>query len=188
MNITDPDSRNLKCRRGHKQGYNAQAVVTEDQIVIAAELNTDSPDFGHQRSARSRSVHRRRAGSCSGRSSTAMSSGGTRRPPFRARGRPRRWVLLDPSLRPAAAWDEEELRRGAGRDSCICPAERKTARRHGPPCRSPRYEQSGCPRSLSACKHPNSNAVRKRSEALPRLGAGDGHTGGRRPRRGAASS
>ena len=63
--------------------------------------------------------------------------------------------------------DEEELRRGAGRDSCICPAERKTARRHGPPCRSPRYEQSGCPRSLSACKHPNSNAVRKRSEALP---------------------
>jgi hypothetical protein len=29
------------------------------------------------------------------------------------------------------------------------------------------YEQSGCPRSLSACKHPNSDAVRKRSEALP---------------------
>ena len=99
MNITDPDSRNLKCRRGHKQGYNAQAVVTEDQIVIAAELNTDSPDFGHQRSARSRSVHRRRAGSCSGRSSTAMSSGGTRRPPFRARGRPRRWVLARPQLK-----------------------------------------------------------------------------------------
>jgi hypothetical protein len=63
--------------------------------------------------------------------------------------------------------DEEELRRGAGRDSCICPAERKTARRHGPPCRSPRYEQLGCPRSLSACKHPNSDAVRKRSEPLP---------------------
>jgi hypothetical protein len=29
------------------QGYNAQAVVTEQQIVIAAELNTDPQDFGH---------------------------------------------------------------------------------------------------------------------------------------------
>lgn len=47
VNITDPDSRNLKCPRGYKQGYNAQAVVTEEQIVIAAEINTDSSDFGH---------------------------------------------------------------------------------------------------------------------------------------------
>ncbi len=29
------------------QGYNAQAVCTEDQIVIAAEVTVDSPDFGH---------------------------------------------------------------------------------------------------------------------------------------------
>jgi hypothetical protein len=29
------------------QGYNAQAVVTVGQVVIAAEINTDSPDFGH---------------------------------------------------------------------------------------------------------------------------------------------
>jgi hypothetical protein len=28
-------------------GYNAQAVCTEDQIVIAAEVTIDSPDFGH---------------------------------------------------------------------------------------------------------------------------------------------
>jgi transposase len=47
VNITDPDSRNLKCPRGYKQGYNAQAVVTAEQIVVAAEINTDSPDFGH---------------------------------------------------------------------------------------------------------------------------------------------
>jgi hypothetical protein len=47
VNITDPDSKNLKCPRGYKQGYNAQAVVNERQIVIAAEINTDSPDFGH---------------------------------------------------------------------------------------------------------------------------------------------
>ena len=47
VNITDPDSRNLKCPRGYKQGYNAQAVVNDQQIVIAAEINANSPDFGH---------------------------------------------------------------------------------------------------------------------------------------------
>jgi hypothetical protein len=47
INLTDPDSRNLKGFRGYVQGYNAQAVVTEQQIVIAAEVNSDSPDFGH---------------------------------------------------------------------------------------------------------------------------------------------
>jgi hypothetical protein len=29
------------------QGYNAQAVCTEDQIVIAADVTVASPDFGH---------------------------------------------------------------------------------------------------------------------------------------------
>ena len=47
VNVTDPDSKNLKAPRGYIQGYNAQAVVNENQIVIAAEINTDSPDFGH---------------------------------------------------------------------------------------------------------------------------------------------
>ncbi len=47
VNVTDPDSRNVKTPRGYVQGYNAQAVVGENQIVIAAEVNADSPDFGH---------------------------------------------------------------------------------------------------------------------------------------------
>ena len=47
INITDPDSRNVKTSRGWVQGYNAQAVCTEQQIVIAAEVTVDSPDFGH---------------------------------------------------------------------------------------------------------------------------------------------
>jgi hypothetical protein len=47
INVTDPDSRNVKTPRGYMQGYNAQAVVNEKQIVIAAEVNADSPDFGH---------------------------------------------------------------------------------------------------------------------------------------------
>ena len=33
--------------RGYMQGYNAQAVVTGGQVLIAADINTDSPDFGH---------------------------------------------------------------------------------------------------------------------------------------------
>jgi hypothetical protein len=46
-NVTDPDSRNVKTPRRSMQGYNARGVCNEHQIVIAAELNTDSPDFGH---------------------------------------------------------------------------------------------------------------------------------------------
>jgi transposase len=47
VNVTDPDSKNLKAPRGYIQGYNAQAAVNEHQIVIAAEINTGSSDFGN---------------------------------------------------------------------------------------------------------------------------------------------
>ena len=47
INVTDPDSRNVKTTRGWVQGYNAQAVVNENHIVLAAEVTIDSPDFGH---------------------------------------------------------------------------------------------------------------------------------------------
>ena len=46
VNLTDPDARLLKVRGGYVQGYNAQAAVTEDQIVVAAEVTVESPDFG----------------------------------------------------------------------------------------------------------------------------------------------
>src|SRR5215207_4017706 len=47
VNTTDPDSRNVKTPRSYTQGYNAQAVVNERQIVLAAEVTVSSPDFGH---------------------------------------------------------------------------------------------------------------------------------------------
>jgi transposase len=49
INVTDPDSRNLKTTRGWVQGYNAQAVVGEGQIVLAAEISTESLDTANLR-------------------------------------------------------------------------------------------------------------------------------------------
>jgi transposase len=43
-NVTEPDSRIMKTRRGYVQGYNAQAVATADQIIVAAEVTQDEND------------------------------------------------------------------------------------------------------------------------------------------------
>jgi transposase len=43
-NVTDPDSRIMKSRTGYVQGYNGQAMVTENQIIIAAELTMEEND------------------------------------------------------------------------------------------------------------------------------------------------
>jgi transposase len=45
-NVTDPDSRIMKTRRGFVQGYNAQAVATADQIIVAAEVTPEENDVG----------------------------------------------------------------------------------------------------------------------------------------------
>jgi transposase len=47
LNVTDPDSRVVKGLRGFLQGYNAQAVSNEHQVVLAAEIETVGADFGH---------------------------------------------------------------------------------------------------------------------------------------------
>jgi len=45
INLSDPDSKNMKAYRGYVQGYNAQAVATERQIIVAAEIAPDGLDF-----------------------------------------------------------------------------------------------------------------------------------------------
>jgi transposase len=44
-NTTDPDSRRMHGRHGSVQGYNAQAIATTDQIIIAAGLTQTSNDL-----------------------------------------------------------------------------------------------------------------------------------------------
>jgi Transposase DDE domain/Transposase domain (DUF772) len=46
-NTTDPDSRFLHTRTGSVQGYNAQAVTTLEQVIVAAELTGEANDV-HQ--------------------------------------------------------------------------------------------------------------------------------------------
>jgi hypothetical protein len=43
-NITDPDSRLMSSTKGWVQGYNAQAAVTTDQFVVAAEVTNHATD------------------------------------------------------------------------------------------------------------------------------------------------
>jgi transposase len=44
-NVTDPESRIMKSSKGFVQGYNAQASVTEDQLIVAAELTQEENDM-----------------------------------------------------------------------------------------------------------------------------------------------
>jgi hypothetical protein len=45
-NVTDPESRVMKTRSGYIQGYNAQAAVTEGQVIVAAEVTQEANDVG----------------------------------------------------------------------------------------------------------------------------------------------
>ena len=48
VNLTDHDSRVVRTHgQPPLQGYNAQMAVNDQQLVIAAEITTESPDFGH---------------------------------------------------------------------------------------------------------------------------------------------
>jgi hypothetical protein len=46
VNVTDPDSRPVKTPRGFIQGYNAQLVVADGQIIVAADVISGSADQG----------------------------------------------------------------------------------------------------------------------------------------------
>jgi transposase len=45
INTTDPDARRLKFGRNFIPAYNAQAVTTGEQVIVAAEITTEGGDF-----------------------------------------------------------------------------------------------------------------------------------------------
>jgi hypothetical protein len=48
INTTDHDSRVMRTQgQPPLQGYNAQLAVNDKQVIVAAEVTTDAPDFGH---------------------------------------------------------------------------------------------------------------------------------------------
>jgi transposase len=48
INISDPDSRVMRAQgTPPRQAYNAQTAVNDRQIILAAEITIDAPDFGH---------------------------------------------------------------------------------------------------------------------------------------------
>jgi transposase len=48
INLTDPDSRVMRTKGSPPhQSYNCQAAVNEQQVVLAAEVTIDPPDFAH---------------------------------------------------------------------------------------------------------------------------------------------
>lgn len=53
-NTTDPDSRVMKSRQGYVQGYNLQAVVSEDQIIVALGVTQEANDVQQLKPMRGR--------------------------------------------------------------------------------------------------------------------------------------
>ena len=47
VSVSDPDTQRMKANHGYVQGYNAQAVVDEGQIVLAAEITNTPGDFSN---------------------------------------------------------------------------------------------------------------------------------------------
>jgi hypothetical protein len=48
INLSNPDSRVMRTQgTPPRQAYNAQTAVNDRQIILAAEITVDAPDFGH---------------------------------------------------------------------------------------------------------------------------------------------
>jgi len=76
VNVTDPDSRIVKGPAGYLQGYNAQAVVAADQIVLAADLTQSAADAGQLDPMLEQATENVARAGFSGRIGTALADAG----------------------------------------------------------------------------------------------------------------
>jgi len=75
-NPTDPESRILKNRKGYVQGYNAQAAVTEKQIIVAAEVTQEENDVGRLHSTIAKTVENLKSAGVEEKVGTALADAG----------------------------------------------------------------------------------------------------------------
>jgi transposase len=77
MNKTDHDSRMMRTEgQPTVQGYNAQAAVTRGQIIVAAEIAVESPDFGHLKPVVNATLRELDAAGVSDRPETVLADAG----------------------------------------------------------------------------------------------------------------
>lgn len=76
VNLTDPESRILKSRKGYLQGYNGQVVATVDQIVIAADAVRDNEDSNQLLRMLEQAQHNLRRVGIGQRIETVLADGG----------------------------------------------------------------------------------------------------------------
>jgi transposase len=76
VNLTDPDSRPVKTRRGFIQGYTAQAVTTEGQVIVAADVITGGNERGRLRTMAEAAEHELQKAGIEERPSAALADAG----------------------------------------------------------------------------------------------------------------
>ena len=72
VNVTDPDSKRIKANDSYVQGYNAQAVVDERQIVLAAEITNATVDWSQLAPMITATIGELERAGSSGRPETAL--------------------------------------------------------------------------------------------------------------------
>jgi transposase len=72
VNLSDPDSRLIKASEGYVQGYNAQAVVDQSQIVLAAEITNSTVDWSQLEPMVAAALAELARASCGSRIETAL--------------------------------------------------------------------------------------------------------------------
>jgi transposase len=133
-NTTDPDSRAMRCQHTLVQGYNAQAVVTADQVIVGTLLSQSATDQHHLQPTLAAAREQLTAAGIPPAITTVLADTGYATEAAFARAEDENWHLLaplisdqqrargedpgggvDPRRRPAATRAQHKLRTPQGR-------------------------------------------------------------------------